>query len=325
MDNGGLGAIPWGSGGCTGVESLVWTAGQVRWCCSPSGCVHLRNEPGVSPCVSCRWRERERKNKETGAGRFGGQGFNSAPHTGHFLFHIAARRAPTTVPTMHLHNVSYFVDILIEALCFFSLESHSTHWVCEAWGPEATSEETLEGGWATILINKVNVFIFFRNAGECVTCNQETGYIVEADKAAGCQISSCCCCSSSKGKVWLGHSFFSSVKCWQKQMNMLGLDQRAEETAGSEPRCHQASLLFGSGRRFNLKSSASRLHFQSSQLFSETFSSRWAVTAMPLVPCLNRPSFNFLPLLNVCASLVNSLAVQASKCLRSHKSNYLLF
>lgn len=92
-------------------------------------------------------------------GDVGGQGFNSVPHTGHFLFHIAARRAPTTVPTMHLHNVSYLVDRLIEVLWFFSLESHSTHWFCEVWGPGATTEKTLEGRWATIVINKVNVLL----------------------------------------------------------------------------------------------------------------------------------------------------------------------
>lgn len=67
-------------------------------------------------------RERERqKIKKQVQGGGGGPGFNSAPHTGHFPFHTGARPAPTTLPTMHLHNVSYFVDRLIEALLLFFL------------------------------------------------------------------------------------------------------------------------------------------------------------------------------------------------------------
>lgn len=103
----------------------------------------------------------------------GGQGFNSTPQVGHLLFHTAALCAPTTIPTKHLLKVSYFVVRLIEALCFsFFTSSHSTHWFCEAWGSGATSEETLEGGWATILINKVNALLFFLDAREHFICKQ---------------------------------------------------------------------------------------------------------------------------------------------------------
>lgn len=47
------GGVPFGTGGCTGAWKLIWTWGQMRWCCSPSGCVRRRNEPGVSLCVFC--------------------------------------------------------------------------------------------------------------------------------------------------------------------------------------------------------------------------------------------------------------------------------
>lgn len=44
---------PFEAGGCIEAWAWIWTWGRRRWRCSPSGCGCRRNEPGVSPCVSC--------------------------------------------------------------------------------------------------------------------------------------------------------------------------------------------------------------------------------------------------------------------------------
>lgn len=137
--------------------------------------------------------------------------------------------------------------------------------------------------------------------GEFFTCNQETGHLVEANEAAGMPDKQQQQRQSVAGTLF----FFSSVQCWRKQMKMQALDQRAEETAGLASRCHQTSLLFGSGRRFNFKSCARRLHFQSRQLFSETSGSCWAIIALLLVPAWIDCPFSTTPPKCLCTTCHN--------------------